>query len=476
MTPVGRRSVLAGGAAALASCATSMAQVGDRARPSPLLHDLERRTFDFFWQLGRDDNGLVPDRWPTPSFCSIAAVGFALSCYPIGVERGWITRTQAASRTLATLRFFANAPQGDAPAGVTGHRGFFYHFIDMERGLRHARTELSSVDSALLFLGMLFAAQWYDRDDPVEREIRTLGTDIVERAEWNWFQRGRGDVSMGWHPESGFIERGWTGYNEGMMVGLLALGATRHPVGDDAWAAWTSSYLPCWRGEGETRHLAFAPLFGHQYSHAWIDFRGIRDATMRDAGFDYFENSRRATYANRAYCASNPMGWADYSRDIWGLTACDGPDVTIDKGGQRRRIAGYSARGPLGQPDGYDDGTLAPTAVMGSIPFAPEICLPALEAMADRYGADLYGRYGFLDSFNPSVKPPQQSRHGPVTSTAGWVSSDYLGIDQGIGLMMIANYRSELIWKTMRRCPTIRRGLERAGFTGGWLEQGANAR
>lgn len=471
MSRLTRRAMLATGGALVAAC-NSLPASRYGSENAALLDDLELRMFNFFWELGRDDNGLVPDRWPTPSFCSIAAVGFALTIYPYGVERGWITRDQAAARTLATLRFFANAPQGDALEGFSGHRGFFYHFLDMEKGLRHQQTELSSVDSSLLFMGMLFAAQWFDRDTSVEREIRTLGTDIVERADWVWFQRGRRDVSMGWHPERGFIDRGWTGYNEGMMVALLALGSSRHPIGADGWAGWTDTYAPFWRGQGNTRHLAFAPLFGHQYSHAWIDFRGISDAAMREAGFDYFENSRRATYANQAYCQANPMGWADYSRDVWGLTACDGPEALIERGGKRRQIGGYSARGPLGQPDGYDDGTLAPTAVMGSVPFAPEICVPAIATLRRRYGADLYGRYGFFDSFNPSVKAPATSALGPVTATAGWVSTDYLGIDQGIALVMMANQRNQMVWNTMRRCPTIRRGLRRAGFTGGWIDQG----
>jgi hypothetical protein len=472
-----RRSFL--GAAALAAGTASCAGPGLIGGPGvnrlpPLFDDLERRTFDFFWDLGRPDNGLVPDRWPTPSFCSIAAVGFALTAYPIGVERGWITREQARARTLATLRFFDQAPQGDGVTGTTGHRGFFYHFLSMDSGLRYRQTELSSVDSALLFLGMLFAAEWYGADDPDEAEIRRLGVAIPDRADWRWFQRGRGDVSMGWHPGLGFIERGWTGYNEAMMVVVLALGSGRHPVGDGAWQAWTSTYPKHWRGQGDTRHLAFAPMFGHQYSHVWIDFRGIRDAVMREAGFDYFENSRRATYAQRAYAAANPLGWDGYSKDIWGLTACDGPgNFKLARGGAEREIRGYSARGPLGQPDEFDDGTISPTAAAGSLPFAPEICVPAIEAMMRGYGRDIYRRYGFADSFNPSVRDPLlKLETGSITSGAGWVATDYLGIDQGPILAMAANHRDDMIWRVMRRSPTIRRGLKRAGFTGGWLERG----
>jgi hypothetical protein len=276
---------------------------------------------------------------------------------------------------------------------------------------------------------------------------------------------------MGWHPESGLIDRSWEGYNEGMFVNILALGAPLHFVPAAAWDAWTKPYPDFWRGAGPSRHIAFAPLFGHQYSHIWIDFRGIHDAPMRAAGFDYFENSRRATYANRAYCIANPMGWAGYSADLWGLTACDGPgNFHLPYRGQARDFFGYAARGPIDQPDGRDDGTIAPTAALGSLPFAPEIVISCAKATLDRYGARIYGRYGFLDSFNPSftytnVKPET----GAVDGKTGWVARDHLGIDQGPILLQAANYRDDFVWRRMRRVPAIRRGLQRAGFTGGWL-------
>jgi hypothetical protein len=435
----------------------------------PLLDDLERRTFDWFWQLGRTDNCLVPDRWPTRSFASIAAVGFALTAYPIGVERGWISRPAARRRTLTTLRFFDRAAMGESPQGMTGHRGFFYHFLDLQTGQRYRDSELSSVDTGLLFMGMLFAAQWFDAAHPEEAEIRRLADAIVERADWPWMQRGRPSISMGWHPGAGFIDRDWIGYNEGMLVVLLALGASRHPVADGAWDSWTSRYADLWRGTGDTRHLAFAPLFGHQYSHVWIDFRGIRDAPMRAAGLDYFENSRRATYADRAYCIANPMKWDGYSRDLWGLTACDGPgDIRLARG----MLHGYSARGPVGQPDGLDDGTLAPTAAISSLPFAPEIVIPATGALRRFGGGILYRRYGFADSFNPSLRDPlAKVETGTIDPRVGWVATDHLGIDQGPILAMIANHRSNSVWRVMRRSPTLRRGLRRAGFSGGWLER-----
>lgn len=439
----------------------------------PLFDDLARRTFRFFWETANAENGLVPDRWPTESFCSIASVGFALTAYGIGVSRGYVDRAAAAARTLTTLRTFDRLPQGPASRDVAGHQGFFYHFLDMKTGLRYRDCELSSVDTALLHLGMLFAAGFFDGGDAVEAEIRRLALDIVDRANWPWFQNKAGEISMGWHPGKGFIERCWTGYNEGMMVVLLALGSGRHPVAEGAWEGWTGPYPECWRGTGPERHLAFAPLFGHQYSHMWIDFRGIRDAVMRAEGFDYFENSRRATYAARAYCTANPGGWRGYSQDIWGLTACDGPGgAGFNVDGRFRRFHGYAARGPLGQPDGLDDGTLAPTAALGCLPFAPEIVVPAALAMKERYGDRVYGQYGFLDSFNPSfVGPEAKSRSGHVDPEKGWVAADYIGIDQGPILGMIANHQDDLVWKVMRGATPIRRGLIRAGFTGGWLDR-----
>lgn len=222
---------------------------------------------------------------------------------------------------------------------------------------------------------------------------------------------------------------------------------------------------------GAARHLAFAPLFGHQYSHVWIDFRGIRDEPMRAAGFDNFENSRRATYAQRDYCAANRQGWDGYSERVWGLTACDGPgSFTLPLKGRQCTFRGYSARGPVGQPDGFDDGTLAPTAALGSLPFAPEIVVPCAEAMLREHGAKVYGRYGFLDSFNPSFRYPKLANEtGNVDPQRGWVARDYLGIDQGPILLQAANHRTGFVWQIMREVPAIRLGLQRAGFTGGWL-------
>ena len=473
-TPVTRRSLLAApalGAVALTpACARPL--LAETAKPAlpGWYADLEKRTFDFFWQTVNRKNGLVPDRWPSKSFCSIASVGYALTAYPVGVERGWCTRAEAAELTRTTLRFFWTAPQGPEASGTAGHKGFFYHFIDMDTGHRFRTNELSSVDSTLLFMGILFAAEYFNADNAVEAEIRKLAHDIYARADWNFFRSdGRAPISMGWHPETGLIPANWQGYNEGMFVYILALASPTHAVPADSWDVWTAKYAHSWRGSGDTRHLAFAPLFGHQYSHVWIDFRGIRDKVMREAGFDYFENSRRATYAQRAYATANPMGWTGYSKDIWGLTACDGPGgYDLPFKGRTAQFRAYSARGPLGQPDEFDDGTLAPTAALGSLPFAPEIVIPAAEKL--RKWTGLYSQYGFLDSFNPSFTwTDKRLANGRINGKHGWVDTDYIGIDQGPILLQAANYRSDFVWSTMRKSKIVRRGLELAGFTGGWL-------
>jgi hypothetical protein len=217
--------------------------------------------------------------------------------------------------------------------------------------------------------------------------------------------------------------------------------------------------------------VGFAPLFGHQYSHVWIDFRGIQDGYMQARGIDYFENARRASLAQQAYAIDNPSGWTGYGADIWGLTASDGPaDVTLEVSGTPRQFHTYAARG-ASFTEVRDDGTIAPTAAGGSVPFVPEIAIPALLAMRERYGEWLYGQYGFLDSFNPTFRFNVPVQHGRVVPGVGWFDGDYLGIDQGPILAMLANHRRDFVWQFMRKSPYIINGLRRAGFTGGWLDQ-----
>lgn len=467
-----RRALLAHGAGlALAGALPSWADATSPATDA-FLADLERRTFNFFWETTDAKTGLAPDRWPTPSFASIAAVGFALSAYPVGVARGYITRAQARERTLTTLRFFAGLPQGPAKTGVAGHKGFFYHFLDMKTGLRFDRCELSTVDTALLLMGALHAQSFFDGEHAEEAAIRKLVDELYGRVDWTWAQVRPPSIGHGWTPERGHLPHDWKGYNEAMMVYLLALGSPTRPVEPEAYDAWLSTYDRSWgESHGQTL-LRFAPLFGHQFTHCWVDFRGIRDAYMATKGLDYFENSRRATYAQRDYAAANPLGWQGYGAEVWGVSASDGPaDITLPykttRGTlEKRRFISYAGRG-MGE---HDDGTLAPYAAGSSIAFAPEICIPALMAIKERH-PHTWGRYGFWDAFNPSFNYPDvKLKHGRIEPGRGWVDTDMLGIDQGPLLAMMGNHRGELVWQVMRRNPHLVKGLKRAGFNGGWLD------
>jgi hypothetical protein len=437
------------------------------AQPA-LLYDLQRRTFNFFWETTNPENGLVPDRWPAPSFSSIAAVGFGLTADGVGAEHGWVSREAAAQRVLTTLRFFRDAKQGDAPAGMTGNRGFYYHFVDMKTGERFKDVELSTIDTTLFLAGALFCQSYFDRDNEAEREIRDIAEELYTRAEWSFFLDRPPLMSMGWTPEHGLHDYDYTGYNEAMILYILAIGSPTHPIPPEAWGAYTRTYV--WRSFEGQEHVNFAPLFGHQYSHVWIDFRGIRDPYMREKGIDYYENSRRATYAQRAYAIANPMKWRAYGENLWGLTACDGPvDTFLEINGIRRQFFTYAARG-ASAVEVRDDGTIAPTAAVSSIAFAPEIAIPAMEAMYKDWGAQIYQKYGFIDSFNPSLDFDTNVQMGHIIPGVTWVDHDYLGIDQGPIVAMIENYRSGLVWKVMRKNEHVRDGLKRAGFTGGWLE------
>jgi len=418
-----------------------------------LLDDVESRGFHYFWDLADPHTLLVPDRAPTPSFSSIAAVGFGLTAYGIGAERGYVPRAEAATRTLATLRSLLAMKQGPEPHGVSGYKGFFYHFLDMRTGERFETIELSTIDTSLLMAGVLFSQSYFDRDDPTEAAIRSTAEELYTRVDWPWEQVRDHAISMGWTPEEGFHTYDWRGYNEAMIVIVLALGSPTHPVDPSAWGEYTKTDR--WGTFYGQDHILFAPLFGHQYSHVWIDFRGIRDAVGREHGIDYFENSRRATVSQRAYAIANPSHYRDYSDRIWGLTACDGPGDgkrTVD--GREITFYGYAARG-ASATEIRDDGTIAPTGAISSIVFTPEISLQALREMRQRYGDHLYSKFGFRDAFNPTVN---------------WFDVDYLGIDQGPIVAMIENYRSGLVWKTMQKNQHIVQGLKRAGFTGGWLD------
>ncbi|KMM77351.1 hypothetical protein DYQ93_07745 [Xanthomonas sp. LMG 8992] len=456
----------------------------------PLFEDIERRTFQFFWDTTNEQNGMAVDRYPSRPFASIASIGFALTVYPIGYENGWISREQAVQRTLTTLRFLRDVPVGPQRTGRAGYKGFYYHFLDMQKGLRYDQwVELSTIDTALLMMGVLFAQSYYEGDTADEKEIRQIADTLYRRVDWPWMQQRKPLITMGWYPERGFIQHDWMGYNEGMMVYLLALGSPTHPIEPDAWQEWTRTYNKDWGVYYGQEYLAFGPLFAHQYNHVWIDFRDIQDQYMREHGIDYFLNSRRATLAQREYAIDNPMKWKEYGENVWGLTASDGPqNTTQEYRGEQRQFFHYRTRG-AGLFEAFDDGTIAPTAAVSSIVFAPEVVIPATQEMHKRFGDFVYSSYGFLDSFNPSFNYDIPLKTGRMIPNRGWVAGDYIGIDQGAIVTMIANYRNEFVWNVMKKNKYLRTGLERAGFTGGWLtpegeaqplpkkdEQAANAR
>jgi len=422
------------------------------------LDSLQRHSFDYFLRETNPANGLVADRSQPGSPASIAAVGFALAAYPVGVERGWMTRADALSRTLALLRFFWASPQNITP-DATGHRGFYYHFLDMSTGKRAGLSELSTVDSTFLFAGMLAAAAYFDHDDQDEQAVRTLADALYRRADWAWACNGAATVTHGWTPEGGFLPYRWSGYDEATLLYVLGLGSPTHPLPAESFTAWTSTYE--WRTIYGHELLYGGPLFIHQYSHIWLDMRGIQDAFARAKGIDYFENSRRATYVQREYAIRNPLEFAGYGENFWGLTASDGPGWTKRRiKGIERRFFDYMARGA---PYGPDDGTVAPWAVAASLPFAPEIVLPALLHFQDVH-PQVSGEYCFKCSINLSFSDAADNG-----SHTGWASRYHFGINVGPVVLMCENYRSDFLWRLMRTCPYVVAGLQRAGFTGGWL-------
>jgi hypothetical protein len=429
------------------------------------LRHLQNKAFAYFQCETNLQNGLVADKtapdWPA----SIAATGLALSCYPVAVERGLLSRDAAIKRTLATLRFFRDSPQGTEP-DATGYRGFYYHFLDMQTGRRAWQCELSTVDSAFLFAGMLTAAAYFDDDTAEQKEIRDTANFLYQRADWPWAQAADGTIGHGWHPESGFIPHRWQGYDEGLLLYVLALGSPTHALPPAAYAAWSSTYE--WKRCYDVDYLYCGPLFTHQLSQVWIDFRGIRDAFMRDKGIDYFENSRRATLVQQRYASDNPLGFKGYSDHCWGITASDGPGpATLKIDGIERQFHDYVGRGA---PYGVDDGTLAPWAVVASLPFAPEIVLPTVHHFIHTLQLHDAHPYGFKASFNQTwVDKPGQ----PLD---GWVSPYCFGLNLGPIVLMVENHRSGMPWELMRGCCWIVDGLRRAGFGGGWLDADRHTR
>lgn len=421
-----------------------------------LIDRLQQSAFNYFLKHANPDNGLVADTSVDGVPCSIAAVGFALSSYTVAAERGWLARAAAVERTLATVRFFAGSHQG-RERHATGYRGFYYHFLHMDTGHRAWNSELSTIDTTLLVAGMLTAAAYFDRADDSEREIRDLVKTIYERIDWTWALNKGQTISMGWKPASGFLRWRWQGYDEAVLLYTLALASPTHPIPQSSYDAFTSSYS--WMLHKDQAYLYAGPLFIHFFSHAWIDFRGIQDRPMAARDWDYFRNTQVSIAVQRDYAVRNPGHFVGYNKDVWGLSASDGPPPSRHmRGGRHPKVLGYAARGA---PLGPDDGTIAPWAALASLPYDRQAAIDGTKALLETY-PDLIYEGRFPGGFNPTVKTRRPE---------GWVDDRCVGIDQGLLVMTIENDRSDFIWSLMRQSPVIRLGLERAGFTGGWLEQ-----
>ena len=417
---------------------------------------LQRTTIQYYLHETNPDNGLVRDKTDLDAPSSIAAVGLALATIPVVVERGVVIRKFAAKIARRRLRDLLDLPQGPGP-DVAGYKGFFYHFLDIDTGRRVWNCELSTLDSAFLFAGVLTCATYFDADTEDEAEVRRLADALYRRADWDWARDGGPTLTHGWKPETGFLPHRYEGYDEGLLLYLLGLGSPTHPLPPESYAAYCATYQ--WKEIYGRELLYSGPLFTHQLSHLWVDFRGIRDAFMRERGTDYFENSRQATFVQQEYAIRNPLEFEGYGEHCWGFTACDGPGwVKRTVNGVERQFYDYIARGA---PYGPDDGTVAPWVVVASLPFAPEIVIPTVRHLATLH-LGMTKPYGFKPSFNQTFAVED-------SPTGWWVTPYHFGIDQGPIVLMIENYRTGLIWDIMRRCPYVVEGLRRAGFQGGWL-------
>jgi len=421
------------------------------AQEAAMLDSIQYKTFLYFLHEHHPDKGIVKDRAASWAPASIASTGFGIPCFAIGVERNYITRKQAAEITLNILSFFANSVQS-TDTNATGYKGFYYHFLRMNSGTREWKCELSSIDTGILMMGILFARNYYNLDDVTEKQIRELSALLLGRMDWDFMQMPANGkhpncISMAWSPENGLLNHGWSGYNEGLFLYVLAAGTGMKDV-ERSYKSWLSTYE--WKTPyKDLSHVIFPPLFGHQFSQAFIDYRGLADNYMKEKGIDYFENSKRATYVQQQYAIENPKGWIGYDSLCWGFTASDGPGSSYNFGD--KKFEGYAGRGSSGRENTIaEDGTIAPYGPMSSLPFAPEIVLPTIKSMNARYGSDLWGKYGYYDSFNPTAK---------------WVNNDFIGIDQGPMLMMIENFRTGLVWNYVMKDPIIQKGLEKLGYT-----------
>jgi hypothetical protein len=382
------------------------------------LDDLEHANFLFFWEQGNPTTGLIKDRCNVRAAdksvaASIASTGFGLTAICIAEKRGFVSHTDARLRVLHTLSFLWHK--------LPTHRGFFYHFANINTGERIWDSEASSVDTAILLCGILTCGQHFE-----DRDIRELAHAIFDRVDWTWLSEDTTLLSHGWTPEMGFIPSRWDLYSELMMMYLLGMGSSTHPLHSEAWFAWKRTTFEY---DGMRYVGSFAPLFVHQYSQAWFDFRNKRDQYA-----DYFQNSIIATDVHRRFCVELNVDFPDYSNALWGITASDSPHGYVAWGGP-------PATGPI-------DGTVVPSAPGGSLPFLPKETLRVLRTIHDHY-PNAWGRYGFVNAFNP------------LTS---WYDTDVVGIDTGITMLMAENARTGFVWETFMKNPEAQRGMTTAGF------------
>ncbi len=425
-----------------------------------MLDKLQRETFDYFLNEVNPVTGLVADKTEPGFPSSIAVTGMAITTYIVGVEIKLLPRKKAIERILKILRFFYDSQQGKQ-ASATGYKGFYYHFLKMNNGEREWNCELSTIDTSLFIAGALCAAGYFKRKNREEAEIRDLADKLYRRIDWQWAMNNGDTICHGWKPRSGFLPYRWDeNYSEAIIMYILALGSPTFPIKPGSYKKWTDTFNVT--KVYNSSYLYAGPLFIHQFSHMWIDFRGIHDAFNKKAGFDYFENSRRATYIHRQYAIENKLHFEHYGKYCWGLTASDGPgkkNLKID--GKKRVFYNYIARGA---PYGPDDGTVSPWAVVASLPFAPEIVIETIRHAIEKLNLKPHRLYGFDASFNPTF--PEK-----ITNPHGWVSPWRFGLNQGPIVIMIENYKTELIWNIMKQCPYLIKGLRIAGFGDGWLDK-----
>ena len=383
-----------------------------------LLDEIQQAAFLFFWEAGDPNTGLIKDRAlaagnDTSTLSSIASTGFGLTALCIGAQRSYQPASTILSRVQTTLNFLLNQmPQQD---------GFFYHFVDMSTGARATGSEVSSIDTSILLCGVLTCRQYFQ-----DAQVQSLATQIYERINWPWMLNGGSTFSMGWTPENGFIATRWDTYSELMMLYLLAMGSTTNPVPASTWSAWAR---PSFTYQGLTYISSGAPLFTHQYSHAWFDFQNKHDAYA-----DYFQNSITATSAHELFCISLASSFSDYSENFWGISSSDSVNGYVAWGGP-------PALGPI-------DGTVVPCATAGSLPFLYSDTIGVLRWIRGQY-PQAWQRYGYVDAFNP------------LTS---WYDADVVGIDVGITMLMAENYRTGLVWDTFMTNPEAQAAMQLAGF------------